>query len=181
MIILVDQDGPLADFEGAFLQAWQQRYPERARISLEARTTFYVRDQYPKEFLEEIEEIHNAPGFTLDMSPVPGSIEALHAMTAAGHTVFICTSPLSGAKTSMTEKLEWIERYLGRAYVKRTICTKDKTLIRGDYLIDDKLEIGGLLSPTWKHILYTMPYNADVSRERRLTADWSNWATVCTS
>ncbi len=174
MIILVDQDGPLANFECAFLQEWRKRYPERLFIALEERKTFYLRDQYPKEFLADVEAIYNAPGFTRSMPPVPEGIAALQELTRSGHTVVICTAPLSKAATSIPEKLEWIREHLGADYVRRTICTKDKTLIRGDILIDDRVEVEGELAPLWKHVLFTLPYNAHLEYHLRLQQDWSN-------
>ena len=59
---------------------------------------------------------------------------------------------------------------------KKTIITKDKTIITGDLLIDDKPEVTGSQEPTWEHILYSQPYNKDVKSKRRIT--WENWKPV---
>ena len=67
----------------------------------------------------------------------------------------------------MLEKYEWVENYLGDAWVKRIILTRDKTLIKGDYLIDDKPVITGVeRSPEWEQIVYDRPYNRDVNKKR---------------
>ena len=40
----------------------------------------------------------------------------------------------------------------------------DKTLVRGDVLIDDKPHVTGSNAPTWQHLLYDAPYNRDIER-----------------
>jgi len=36
------------------------------------------------------------------------------------------------------EKYHWVEKYFERDFTKRLVLTKDKTIIHGDFLIDDK-------------------------------------------
>ncbi|MGE8634483.1 MAG: 5'-3'-deoxyribonucleotidase, partial [Achromobacter piechaudii] len=43
MIILLDQDGVLADFEHAFLDAWRVRHPDIAPVEFEDRKSFHIR------------------------------------------------------------------------------------------------------------------------------------------
>ena len=38
----------------------------------------------------------------------------------------------------MTEKYQWVEKYLGKSAVSQLMLTKDKTIVHGDILIDDK-------------------------------------------
>jgi 5'-nucleotidase len=96
-------------------------------------------------------------------------------MLAAGHDVRICTSPLTRFENCVPEKFLWVQRHLGDDWVQRIILTKDKTLVRGDVLIDDKPEVTGRLEPSWEHIVFEAPYNT-ASNARRL--NWANWAQV---
>lgn len=176
MRILVDMDGVLSDFDGEFLKRWRERYPDKFFVPIEERTTFYVKEQYPDELKPLVSEIVWEPGFFRDMMPVDGGKEALDEMKSLGHEVFICTSPLSTYKNCVLEKFEWVDRVLGPDWVKRIIITKDKTLVKANYIIDDKPEITGVEKiPSWEHILYDCPYNKGVNK-RRLT--WKNWKTV---
>lgn len=55
------------------------------------------------------------------------------------------------------------------------IVTKDKTLVHGDLLIDDKPRVTGTRSPAWQHVLYDQPYNRHVDAQRMT---WSTWREV---
>jgi len=172
----VDMDGVLSDFESEFLQRWRERHPDKYYIPLEERTTMYVKDQYPDELKPLVVEIVLEQGFFRDMMPVSGGKEALFEMEDMGLEVFICTSPLATYQNCVLEKFEWVDRELGRQWTKRIVLTKDKTLVKGDYLIDDKPNITGVQSvPDWEHILYDCPYNRHVNK-RRIT--WKNWKDV---
>lgn len=177
MIILIDMDGPLADFEGGFIENLKQKYSYIKPIEIQQRDTFYIRDQYLKEFRPQIEEIYTSPKFIENLTPTPGSIEAIKEMRLIGFEIFICTSPLSVYDPNVVEKYRWIERYLGHDFTKKIILTKDKTLVQGDFLIDDKPEIKGINKKQWKHIIFDAPYNQHVT-ELRVSKDWSNWRDV---
>ena len=176
MIILVDQDGPLADFESGFVDNWRARFPQAFYVPVDQRTTFYVKDQYPANLLDDMENIYRAPGFYFNLAPVPGCVEALNHMIAFGHEVRICSSPLSEYENCVVEKFQWIEKHFGREFTRRIILTKDKTLIRGDILIDDKPEIAGLAEPEWEHVLFECPYNREIPEKRGL--NWTNWRDI---
>jgi 5'-nucleotidase len=176
MRILVDMDGVLSDFDGEFLKRWRERHPEKSYVPIEERTTFYVKESYPEELKPLVVEILLEPSFFREMMPMTGAKEALFEMEQMGLEVFICTSPLSTYKNCVLEKYEWVENYLGADWVNRIILTKDKTLVKGDYLIDDKPNISGVESaPVWEHIVYDRPYNRDVNKKRLV---WTNWKNV---
>ena len=176
MRILVDMDGVITDFDQEFLQRWRNRHPDKFYIPLEQRTVFYVRDEYPEELKALVSEILLESSFFEEMAPVPGAKEALEEMDAMGWEVFICSSPMSIYGNCVLEKYKWVETFLGPAWVKKLILTKDKTIIQADYLIDDKPQVKGLESePIWEHILYDRPYNRDTNK-RRIT--WENWKDV---
>jgi 5'-nucleotidase len=175
MRILIDMDGVLADFDGEFIKRWRERYPDQFHIPMQERTLFYVKDQYPQHLQPQVMEILLEPGFFREMMPIEGAREALIEMNALRLEVFLCTSPFSPYQNCVLEKYQWVDNYLGPDWVNRIILTKDKTLVRGDILIDDKPQITGIDVPSWEHILYDRPYNQGVQK-RRLT--WKNWKKV---
>lgn len=176
MRILVDMDGVLANFEKGFLNALRALSPEGYFIPLEERSTFYILDQYPREFSRRIQDILHAANFIRDLEPIDGGVKALEEMDSMGIEVFICTSPLNAYQNSVLEKYLWVERHLGRRWTRRIILTRDKTIVLGDILIDDRPAITGAELPRWEHVLYDQPFNRNASGLRRLT--WQNWKEV---
>jgi 5'-nucleotidase len=176
MRVLVDMDGVIADFEGRFLEIWRAQYPEKAFIPPQARNTPYLIDQYPPEERERIQEIYYAPGFFSSLPPIPGGCEALHTLRQARIEVFICTTPFVRYQNCVGEKFGWVAQHLGPEWIERIILTFDKTLVRGDYLIDDMPVVSGAEKPSWEHILYDDPKNVAAPAKKRLT--WVNWKEV---
>ncbi|MFU1913052.1 5' nucleotidase, NT5C type [Bordetella avium] len=179
MLILLDQDGVLADFEHAFIDAWRQRYPDIAPVAYEDRRSFHLLEDYPEALRARAEAIYTAPGFIRHLPPVAGALEAVRELIALGMDVRICTSPLRQYDNCVLEKYQWVEHHLGRAATERLILTRDKTLIQGDLLIDDRPNIPGAVRPQWRHIIYDAPYNRQETGCPRLT--WQNWRNILAS
>ena len=169
MLILLDQDGVLADFERGVHEAWQHRYDCAAPIASE-RTHFYVRDDMPPESHQQLVDLYSSAGFFEHLPPKAGAIAAVQALLEAGHDVRICTAPINQYRNCVAEKIAWAEQHLGAEWLHRIILTKDKTWVRGDILIDDKPTIHGSLAPTWQHWLYDAPYNRHLNHPHRI--DW---------
>jgi len=176
MIILLDQDGVLADFEDGFRSIWQIRMGHEFPALLPAaRRSFYVDDDYPAHHVPMLEQIMTEQGFYRNLPLMPGAVEAIRILQSLGHEVVICTSPHSQNRFCIQEKLEWVEEHLGIEFVRKVIIAKDKTLVHGDVLIDDRPQITGICQPTWRHILYDQPYNRSSATPR---VTWDNWQTV---
>ena len=47
MIILVDLDGVIANFESNFLKLWREQYPDYPYIPLDERDGFYLESSIP--------------------------------------------------------------------------------------------------------------------------------------
>lgn len=174
MLILLDMDGPLADLEKGLLDNWKRLYPRAFFVPVEKRTSFYPTDDYPKRLHKKLTNMCRAPGFFLNLPPTPGALRAVKKILALGHDVRFCTSPmLEYYENCVSEKYQWIELHLGRKFLGRMIQTSDKTLARGDILIDDKPVITGSLEPAWEHIMFDAPYNGHIKDKKRL--DWTNF------
>ena len=173
-------DGVIANFEEGFLNEWKKKYPELPFVQLQNRSNFYIRDDYPQEFLSKVESVYFKKGFILGLKPLEGAIEALKEMEADGYQVQICTTPLKGNKFSEEEKIKWVEKYLGKEWLKNLIFIKDKSLVEGDYLVDDKPDIKTTIAPKWEQIIFDAPYNRNVADKKRLLK-WSDWHKVLNS
>ena len=175
-IWLIDQDGVLADFDPMIRQRLIEQFPDMPLRPYEEHEHFQFSDNYSSVWDPVIKNICVAPGFIRSLLPIPGAIEAVKTLVAMGETVRICTSPLSQYEHCVLEKYEWVEKYLGREFTANIILTRDKTLVNGTYLIDDKPKIDGVMKPTWEHIVFTQPYNRNVVDRRRI--NWQNWRQV---
>lgn len=178
-LILIDQDGVLADFEAGVHQAWQARYGESLPALPKGREHFYLADDYPA-FKQELRQIYTAKGFFENLPVIDGAVNAMHTLLSSGLDVRICTAPISEYRHCVSEKFAWVERHLGTEWTKRIILTKDKTWVRGDVLIDDKPVITGSLPPVWEHWHYVQPYNrwADNGLPRVCWTDLSSWQAL---
>lgn len=116
------------------------------------------------------------PRFYADLQPIPGALEALEEMRAAGHEVHIVTSPMPSNPTCADDKLSSIERHLGPYWRKRVVITEDKTIVHGDVLFDDRAEITGSMAPSWRQVIVDQPHNRRTSNPAPRIADLSGWA-----
>lgn len=111
-IVYVDMDHVLCDFESQYLR-YQLRYPDLP---------------YP----------YSVQGFFLDLEPMPGAVQAFKWLTESSHyNPYILTAPSVRNAHCYTEKRLWVERYLGLSAAYRLIISPDKSLCKGDYLVDD--------------------------------------------
>ncbi|KAG2460769.1 NT5C protein, partial [Polypterus senegalus] len=79
----------------------------------------------------------------------------------------------------------WVEKHLGPEFVERLILTRDKTVVWGDLLIDDKDRITGVEpNPSWEHIVFTCCHNThlDLKPPRRRLQSWADdWRSIIDS
>lgn len=176
-------DGVLADFERGVYETLLRDYPTVPAINPSQRTTFYTRDDYLQDDHPIIDGITHRPGFFLNLPLIEGALDGFREMWfTKGLYVTVCSSPLSRNKYCIPEKLKWLasrfEGDLGEKIKERAIIIKDKSLVRGDILVDDRPSFSDRLEfePSWEHVLFTQPYNENVTGKRRL--NWDNWKEV---
>lgn len=171
-VVLLDMDGVLVDIERGWLNRWRELYPDRFWKPVEERRTFYVEDEYPKEFANDIRAIWHEEGFFFNQVVVPGAVEAVKEMADAGLELWICSTP-TGSDFSAKEKQLWVNKHFPDLR-RKVILTKDKTMVRGDFLIDDKPNITGIYKPEWQHLLFR-----DFRNDGEFTwADWRKFISV---
>ena len=114
-----DMDNVLVDFKSGLDQVSAE---EKAR---------YEDDGTGKPHYDDIPRIFSM------MSPMPGAIEAFHKLAEKYNVYILSTAPWKNP-SAWSDKLQWVQKYLGEVAYKRLILTHHKDLNRGDFLIDDK-------------------------------------------
>lgn len=109
-ILYVDMDGVLCDIHKAF------------RDSDEALT-------FPQASLN----------FFLNMEEIPDSVSSVNILKEH-FDVYILTAPSEKNPLSYMEKRLWVEQHLGFDMVSKLIISPNKSLLKGDYLIDDNIK-----------------------------------------
>ena len=178
MIILVDMDEVLADFEGRLRETWDSKYPHTPLFPNGVRDSFYIGSGDSHGRWDLVQKIIHAEGFFASLDPIQGSKEAIAEMTDMGHWVFILTSPGISYPNAAGEKYNWVAKHYGQHMLERLIITPAKPMIRGDILIDDRPELPHEQNALWEHVLYDKSYNKDVPDKRRIT--WDSWKDVLT-
>ena len=108
--IYVDMDGVLCDYV-ASLTAAKEKYPQLP---------------FPQSL----------PGFFLNMAAIDGAIETVNRLRES-FDVWALTAPAVQNPLCYTEKRLWIENHFDLDFAHRTIISPNKSLLKGDYLIDD--------------------------------------------
>jgi 5'(3')-deoxyribonucleotidase len=135
--VYVDMDDTICDYSGLW-QIYKSKFPDVA---------------YPQSKF----------GFFSRLKPIPGALEALKELEVH-YDIYILTRPSIKNIHSYSEKAEWVEKYLGEDYLERLILCPDKSLVKGDFLVDD-----------WDH-------NGQADFEGKFlkfkTDKWPNWEVV---
>jgi 5'-nucleotidase len=113
--IYIDMDGVLCDFVSAYNRD-KKEFPEQ---------------EYPQSQI----------GFFLNLKPIEGAIESFKELEKH-FNVWILTRPSVQNPLCYTEKALWVKNHLGIDVQRRTIMATDKSLLKGDYLIDDDTKHG---------------------------------------
>ena len=81
-------------------------------------------------------------GFFENLEPMDGALKSVRELLDSElFRVEILTQPVANSTYSYTEKANWIAKYLPELTYNLNL-TQDKTLFKGDYLIDDSIKWG---------------------------------------
>lgn len=80
-------------------------------------------------------------GFFLDLEPLHGAIEGVRELQTK-YDVWILSRPSIKNIHCYTEKAEWIKKYFGEEMLYKLILCPDKSLVKGEFLIDDDCKHG---------------------------------------
>jgi 5'(3')-deoxyribonucleotidase len=83
------------------------------------------------------ETVKTMPGAYLAMEPIPGALEGVRSLIGMGHDVWLATKPPTGIPFAYADKVQWVLDHIPELK-RKIVLTHDKSLLRGDVLIDDR-------------------------------------------
>lgn len=116
-ILYVDMDNVLVDFPSGITQ-----------VSPELQAKYEGR-------LDEV------PGIFGLMHPMPHAVDSYNYLSSHFDTYILSTAPWHNP-SAWSDKLLWVQKYLGESAYKRLILSHHKNLNDGQYLIDDRTKNG---------------------------------------
>lgn len=171
-------DGVLADFTHTFTSRVYERYEHVNEGDID-ESKFFIQEAIEGVDPQELIDLIAEKGFFYDHPPIDGAIEAFNYMLEHDdYDPYIVTSP-GGFHFAPTDKYRWVQKHLGDRQTKRLVIARDKSVVQGDFLIDDRTDPTNEHRASWRHILYTQPYNLHIDGKPRLT--WDNWEEVLNS
>lgn len=160
-VLLLDMDGPLADFDQAFWDFCKGRGFSFDIESLDSpgRRRFLT-DNMPEKF-ERIYArnwVNNGENrWFRDLPPTVGAIDGTYELMEM-FDVWVCTKPLEVCSTCRDDKGAWIKRYLPELEDK-LIIAPNKGMIRGKILLDDAIKPAWLDYAEWHPVVFPSGFN----------------------
>jgi len=165
--ILVDLDGVICNLDATLLKTYRLKFPSLPYIPLQDRVGQCSDLQYLEKFgpkeASAVQKILKTPGFYRTIEPNPDAIKGIKELNKRRDLkLYICTSPWHRNPTCVQDKIDWIGEHLGKSWVKKTIITPDKSLIKGDVLLDDRCDIDKLGKVDFQHVMVRCEHNEGV-------------------
>lgn len=110
-LVFVDMDDVLCDFSGEYRRM--------------------------RELQPEVVYPQSIAGFFESLPPILDAVESVNELRKH-YRVIILSAPSTRNPLSYTEKRLWIEAQFGYEVTKKLILSPDKSLLKGDFLIDDR-------------------------------------------
>ncbi len=170
-IALFDMDGTLCDYEGAIERDYN--------LTKSPGDPPYSHDNKQYPYLKKrIDYIRNSPGWWLSLNKFKLGWDILKISKDLGFETHILTQGPLGSQNAWTEKLQWIQKYVGDVDI--TI-TRNKGLIYGTFLVDDYppyIEKWLKWRPRGKVIMPVHNYNKDFICDNVIPYDGTNKKVV---
>lgn len=171
-VVLLDMDGPLADFDGKY---WDFCCSTELHMNITS-----LQDPARKRFMEDnildkrhrqiarnyIESGHNH--WFLDLAVTDGAQDGVEELLSRSDIdLWVCTKPMEKNSTCRDDKAAWLAKHFP-PLVKKLILAPDKSLIRGHVLLDDAPRIDWLPRAEWEPVIFPSVFNAEGSQWARI-------------
>ena len=161
LTILVDLDGVLADFDGALFSDTADfiDWPDEALSRSRRFCTDYLNRREAKVVRRYIEETR----FFRDLPLIPGAQGGVKELEELGHDLWICTKPLEANPWCASDKMAWVADHFP-SLAKKVILAPDKSMVKGDILLDDAHKPFQRVIAPWVPVWYPYLHNQEEGR-----------------
>jgi 5'(3')-deoxyribonucleotidase len=167
-IICIDMDEVIADALGEHLLRYNLQF--NCNLTVEELHGHWIWDYVPEERQAALYEYLLSEDFFDVLGVMPGAQRVIEKLQER-YDVFIATAAME-VPTSFNAKFRWLGQHFPFIRPSRIVFCGDKSILHGDYLIDDNPRQLRLFRG--EGILFTSPANVGVSGFRRV----NNWLDV---
>lgn len=173
-ILLLDMDGPLADFDRA---AWEWGHSSGLMFDIES-----LADQRHRFLTDHVvgcghpgttrpcphgaghmrRHIHQDETWFRDLPVTPGAIQGV-AQLEAIFDVWVCTKPLEANPGCRDGKQAWIDKHFP-SLSRKLVMAPDKSMVVGAVLLDDAPKPQWVDVAHWEPVVFSTPWNGEGSR-----------------
>lgn len=182
MRLLIDVDGPCADFVGGLLEL----------LGLSAMREHFTRWEIIKD-LERYRRGGNRmalealakPGFWEALEPVQGAVAAVGDLRGMEHELVFVTAPWLSCLGWGHTRRAWLHQHFDADH-RNIIITSRKELVRGDLLLDDKVDnvLAFMQHTDGEAYLFDTPHNRELpgslQRLNNRRVDWGSFVELMT-
>ena len=113
--------------------------------------------------------LFRADKFFEDLAPKRGSIKAIKDLVkSTKYDIYVITATSDEDGSELQQKIRWFNKYIPEFNTKRIISCQDKYVIRGDVIVDDKIDNLDLCDPYMECILMDSPVNKNCDKYIRI-------------
>lgn len=158
MRILIDLDEIVVDLLRKWLRVYNHEWNDALTVS--KITSFDITRCVKPECREKVYDIIRRVGFFDHLQPLPGAVEGVKNLVAAGHGVYFASDPAGG--DSARAKIEWVIKHFG--WSNKLLLLRNKHWLDADLLIDDKPRniVAWARKPGCATMTIAYPYNKNV-------------------
>lgn len=171
--LLLDMDGPLADFD---LHFWSMCEKAGFHIDLDSlddpRRKRFLTDNMRYDRHRQLARNYVEDSCWFRYLPITEGASRGVPELMEHFDVWVCTKPLEANRTCRDDKAMWLRRHFPELE-HRLIIAPDKSLVHGSVLLDDAPKWKWIGRASWMPVLFLQPYNAPGTSLGRLGRHWS--------
>lgn len=158
-ILLLDMDGPLANFDKAFYD-----FVRRSRFTLELdglddpRRQRFMTQNMPIDSERQYARRHvDSTRWFLELPVTDGALDGVPILMEH-FDVWVCTKPLEANVNCRDDKARWLRLWFPQLEPK-LIIAPTKSMVHGDILLDDAPKFDCMEIATWEPVLFPDVFN----------------------